>query len=443
MKITPVIGIMEIFTNHKPPVSAGGLFLYYTLKMKNTLLVILFFLGFLSHAQLTQDFESGNRNQERANCWQFNGFNINGGSNVIAGRFSAKSDNLNNANSTPEVISPWVSVTQNTQASFKYSRENSSTSNVRVQVIAISTTGGEQVVWGPQPVNSNVDIGTFNITLNGDYQFQFEFLSGGGGNTRGLLDDIFIPGVYASDPSVNPSGNGNCGLLETCPDQDGDGVCDDDDDYPTDPDLAYNNYYPSEFQIGAVAFEDLWPSYGDFDFNDLVVLYRYNTITNAGNDAAKCVWDFYVRAVGASKNFAFGVMLDQVSQAQISGVTGYNNTGNVTLNGNGTEAGQTNAVIFPFDDVNSVINRPGGSFYNTIPGNPTGISDTLQIIIDFVSPINPSYLLAQAPYNPFVFTDNIRGNELHLVDGEPTALADPSYFGTDKDNSNPASGKYY
>jgi len=67
----------------------------------------------------------------------------------------------------------------------------------------------------------------------------------------------------------------------------------------------------------------------------------------------------------------------------------------------------------------------------------------LQIIIDFVSPINPSYLLAQAPYNPFVFTDNIRGKELHLVDGEPTALADPSYFGTDKDNSNPASGKYY
>ena len=135
-------------------------------------------------------------------------------------------------------------------------------------------------------------------------------------------------------------------------------------------------------------------------------------------------------------------MLDQVSQTQISGVSGYSNTGNVTLNGNGTESGQTNAVIFPFDNVNEVINRPGGSFYNTIPGNPTGISDTLQIVIDFVSPIDPTYLLAAPPYNPFVFTDNVRGKELHLVDGEPTALVDPTFFGTDKDNSNPGSGKY-
>ncbi|QTN39086.1 LruC domain-containing protein [Cryomorphaceae bacterium] len=394
-------------------------------------------------AQVSQDFESGNRNQVRANCWQMNGLNTSGGANSISGNYSARTDNLKKPNGTPNVVSPWVNVSSNTQVSFLFNKTSNSTSNVRIQVIAIGEDQAEQVVWGPQPVNMGNQTGTFNLTLDGNYQFKFEFLSGGGGNSRGLLDDIVIPGTYAADITANP-GDGNCPLLEEeCPDRDGDGVCDDEDDYPDDPELAYNNYYPGEDEVGALAFEDSWPSYADFDFNDLVVLYRLNTITNADNDAARLVWGFYVQAVGGSKKYAFAIQLDDIVPNQIESVTNQILSGVTQVNLNGTEPGQSKAVIVVFDEVNNVINRPGGSFYNTIPGNPTGVSDTVLITIDLSQPLNPDYFLGSPPYNPFIFADLNRGQEIHMANMPPTDLADPNLFGTGNDDTNPSNGRYY
>jgi hypothetical protein len=57
-------------------------------------------------------------------------------------------------------------------------------------------------------------------------------------------------------------------------DADNDGVNDVDDEYPTDPNKAFNNYYPSKTGSASVAFEDQWPSKGDYDLNDLVVDYN-------------------------------------------------------------------------------------------------------------------------------------------------------------------------
>ena len=312
----------------------------------------------------------------------------------------------------------------------------------RIQVIAIAENQQEQIVWGPQPVNPGTQNATFNITLNGNYQFKYEFLSGGGGNSRGLLDDIFIPGTFAADITGNP-GDGNCPLSEKCTDTDGDGVCDDDDDYPTDPELAYNNCYPGPEDVGSIAVEDLWPSYGDFDFNDLVVLYRLNTITNANHDAAKLLWGFYVQAVGGSKKYAFAMQLDEITPEHIASVQNQILSGQTQTSLNGTEEGQSKAVIVVFEEVNNVINRPPGSFYNIIPGNPTGVSDTVMITVDFVTPVAPDYLIGSPPYNPFVFADLDRGKEIHLVGRVPTDLADPSYFGTGNDDTDLAAGRYY
>jgi hypothetical protein len=64
----------------------------------------------------------------------------------------------------------------------------------------------------------------------------------------------------------------------TSNDSDGDGVSDQFDDYPDDPLRAFNNFYPSEDGFGTLAFEDLWPGKGDFDFNDMVIDYSINQI---------------------------------------------------------------------------------------------------------------------------------------------------------------------
>jgi len=52
-------------------------------------------------------------------------------------------------------------------------------------------------------------------------------------------------------------------------DTDGDGIMDNLDAYPTDATRAFNSYYPNQVDYGSVAFEDLWPAYGDYDCNDL------------------------------------------------------------------------------------------------------------------------------------------------------------------------------
>ncbi len=56
----------------------------------------------------------------------------------------------------------------------------------------------------------------------------------------------------------------------------GDGVPNDEDDYPEDPTRAFNSY-----DTASVAFEDLWPAMGDYDFNDLVLGCTYKIVTNA------------------------------------------------------------------------------------------------------------------------------------------------------------------
>ena len=124
-------------------------------------------------------------------------------------------------------------------------------------------------------------------------------------------------------------------------DTDGDGIADSDDDYPNDASMAFNNYTPVT-GYGSLAFEDLWPSKGDYDFNDLITDYRFISVTDANNKVVKITGEFIVRAFGAGLHNGFGFQLanDNVIESHIS-VTGYNLQENyITLNANGTESGQ-------------------------------------------------------------------------------------------------------
>ncbi len=223
-----------------------------------------------------------------------------------------------------------------------------------------------------------------------------------------------------------------------CPDTDGDGVTDCDDDYPDDPDRAYNSY-----TTGTAVYEDLWPSVGDYDMNDLVNYYKYNVVTNAQNKVVDIIAKFYVRAVGASFQNGFGFQLDNVLPSQIAMVSGYDVApGSVSLNANGTENNQSKAVIIAWDNAENVINRAGGAFYNTLVGSPTGTSDTVTITIHFNTLLSTT-VVGTPPFNPFIIKDGDRAVEVHLPDYIPTSLADPSYFGTIDDNTSPAANRYY
>ncbi|MGC6432078.1 MAG: LruC domain-containing protein [Jejuia sp.] len=220
-------------------------------------------------------------------------------------------------------------------------------------------------------------------------------------------------------------------------DSDFDGVSDSFDDYPDDPSLAFNNFYPGKNLFGSLAFEDNWPSRGDFDFNDLVVDYNFNRITNANNEVVSLEGKFIVRANGASFDNGFGFTLEGIASSSIQSVTGSQLTESyIQTNANGTEAGQSNATIIVFD------NAWEHGYGNTRVEQPFIQPDTLSVTINLVTPIDENNFGA-APFNAFMIINKERGKEVHLGDYPPSDLADTSYFGQSSDDTQTSIGKYY
>ncbi len=226
-------------------------------------------------------------------------------------------------------------------------------------------------------------------------------------------------------------------------DADGDGVPDSYDAFPNDATRAYISYFPSQNGYGYVAFEDNWPLKGDYDMNDLVVKYQYKIISNAKNNVVEFYASYTPTAAGASFKNGFGVQFP-FAPSQVATVTGQSlKNGYIKLNGNGTEAGQTNAVIIPFDNYNNLINNAGGAYFiNTQANLPKVTGTSANIYVSFTSPISQASF-GQAPFDMFAISNMRRAYEVHLPNFAPTDLADKKQLGTNDDASKPVSGIYY
>jgi len=224
-------------------------------------------------------------------------------------------------------------------------------------------------------------------------------------------------------------------------DSDGDDIIDLDDDYPVDATRAFNNYFPAA-GTGTLAFEDLWPSMGDYDFNDLVLGYRFKTVTNATNKVVEIFGTFNVRANGANLRNGFGFQLPDATGVSASdfNVTGYSLTeGIVTLNPNNTESGQTKPTVIVFDNTFSLM--PG--FSNTQLGRPYVTPVEIEIELTVTGGSYEATDFSLDTWNPFIFIDQTRGREVHLLDYPPTDLANPALLGTSDDASNAGLNAFY
>lgn len=230
--------------------------------------------------------------------------------------------------------------------------------------------------------------------------------------------------LYIPTTGCNTDGNGSAATA----DGDGDGIPDVLDDYPTDATRAYNNYYPASAGGGTVAFEDQWPSKGDFDMNDVVVGYRYQVVTNAANNVVKVIANYTLLATGGSLGNGFGVEFP-ISSGNVSNITG------------GTlEAGQSKAVVIVFSNMRNEM-----AHWNTVPGETVSPVNNYTVSFDVTNGPNIS-TFGLSSYNPFIWNfglGNNRGREIHLAGHTPTDLGYTSYFGTADDSSVAASGRYY
>ncbi|MFZ4798880.1 MAG: LruC domain-containing protein [Bacteroidia bacterium] len=274
--------------------------------------------------------------------------------------------------------------------------------------------------------------------LEGNSTYHFAVIEYNGDNDKTSYDNDHKYKCNASTPKT---------------DTDNDGVSDDEDEYPADQHKAYTVNYPAA-GYGTLMYEDLWPGKGDYDFNDLVVDYRYKTITNANNNVVEVEYTFVTRAIGGSLHNGFAFQLDGINKNKITSITGSKATSAswISLNANGTEAGHpTNTNVLVVDDAYKLFTVPSGySFVNTVPNAPNLGTDTTRITIKFlnngVAPSGGTVSLSSFPntvFNPYLIVGQDRGKEVHLINKVPTAKVNNAFFGTFDDKSNPGLGKYY
>lgn len=228
--------------------------------------------------------------------------------------------------------------------------------------------------------------------------------------------------------------------LQTPQDSDSDGVVDKNDAYPNDPARAYDQYFPSQNSFNTLAYEDLWPSRGDYDFNDLVMNYNVHQVLNALNNVVDVQMTYQLQAVGGSNQIGFAVQLP-VSSSNLKQATVTPAYSGSTAVSNGAETGQAKLVFPLFDDAHKVIKASGGSFTNTVQGDPYVKPSTFTVNLTFATPVSQA-TLGTAPYNSFIYV-NDRSVEVHLPNQVPTDKMNTKLFGESADRSVPGHGKYY
>lgn len=163
---------------------------------------------------------------------------------------------------------------------------------------------------------------------------------------------------------------------------------------------------------GTLAFEDIWPSGGDYDLNDVVVEYKTEITFNSKNQILKIVDTFRPVHDGATYKNAFGYQLPEETV----------NSAKVTLGtGIGRENGQNHPTYLIFENAKEAV--AGQKSYT--------VTREFATPLDFYG-IDAATLVSL--YNPFIVPNYREGDrnrvEVHLPKREATDFADKSLIGT-------------
>lgn len=193
--------------------------------------------------------------------------------------------------------------------------------------------------------------------------------------------------------------------------------------------------------------EDNWPTYGDYDMNDLVMDINLKYELEDNNYVEELEIIATLRAVGATKPLAAAIQLDKVKRSDVKKAEDdaddddYNRwavDGSIFECSNGLENGQEFAVIPLFDDAYRALGVEERRPTNTIsPGTSIG-ERKFKIEIEFrenkikLEDININNL------NFFIVTDNKKAGrkEVHLKGYEPTSKGTRHLFNSHSDAYN-------
>lgn len=206
-------------------------------------------------------------------------------------------------------------------------------------------------------------------------------------------------------------------------DADGDGVEDVQDAFPTDPQAAYVSHYPTSGRQ-TVAFEDLWPSQGDYDFNDLVASSRFEIIKDAQQNITKIKGKVAIEALGAGSANGLGIDFKILNSTGIRRLT-RRIIGNATGDAQLDSRNSSGIILYqrPSDVLQEVYWNTRGSY--TTP-------DTLNFTVEISASHGVNSIIPQF----FIFHSNDRGHEIHLPGQSPTAAFDQNLSNSADDAGN-------
>ncbi len=195
-------------------------------------------------------------------------------------------------------------------------------------------------------------------------------------------------------------------------DSDGDGVIDESDDFPDDPDKAYLIVYPSGSKYYYHLFEDLWPGMGDYDFNDVILKTKLHAYKNSSNKlvGGKMISDVYWIGGGIPRGVGMEWMKPSSGYSKLEYMPA-ETVNFIEIQNVETDTEVTNAVKL-FD------------------GN---IVESLGETVDFE--YTWDYSLGGNSLWVQVYIYMNRDHEVHMYGQPPTTAADMSLFGTQHDAS--------
>ncbi len=399
--------------------------------------------GGILRAQFSEDAEAtqGNRSELINQCWTMYGWTVSN-SDVISGNYVLRSGQQNNPQSPARLFTPYLNFSGSGSIDFAHALNAANGSFREVKLFLVDDQANRvQTLYTHTYRSGNVNVNgdptlsvstSLSIGFSGIYRLEWE-LNGTGGSSRGVIDDIVISASYATDPT-------DCSPLQACQDSDGDGVCDQDDDFPQDPEKAYAYYLGLE----TWAFEDLFPKKGDYDLNDIVASVNPLYISNASNEVVSIEMNTTIEALGSG--FRNGLALRfRVLEAGV-GAASVNVSGSL-LNGdyaviasNGVEAGHLfDIVAIVAEGVRDAVDGFQGPYFRTVSGGITGSTTPVKVVIDFNNPVNPNSI----SYEYFLIKKADRGTEVHQASSFPTALADLSVFSQPGTDINPDPAVFY
>lgn len=171
------------------------------------------------------------------------------------------------------------------------------------------------------------------------------------------------------------------------------------------------------------AFEDNWPSYGDYDMNDLVVYITNRTINSTDNKVTSYTIKGTVMANGAAKESKGLLHLNGIPASSVSSISGI---------ATALESGQSEAIVQLFEEAHKFMGTTAPTFVNTLTNYDTFAPKDFEVTFNFKGDIIESQLNVM-DLDLFIATNNTSANgrsEIHLPIFAPTSKANATLNGT-------------